>query len=37
MKKPLGIAHRGFAGIAPENTLISFQKALEHKPDADRM
>lgn len=34
MKKTIGIAHRGFAGIAPENTLISFQKALEHKPDA---
>lgn len=23
------IAHRGFSGIAPENTLISFQKAIE--------
>jgi glycerophosphoryl diester phosphodiesterase len=33
MKKPICIAHRGFSGIAPENTLISFQKAIELKPD----
>jgi len=23
------IAHRGFSGIAPENTMVAFQKALE--------
>ena len=34
MKRPIGIAHRGFSGMAPENTLISFAKALECKPDA---
>ncbi|MCB0496949.1 MAG: hypothetical protein KDC79_12495 [Cyclobacteriaceae bacterium] len=27
------IAHRGFSGIAPENTLASFQKAIEAKAD----
>lgn len=27
------IAHRGFSGIAPENTLIAFQKAIESKAD----
>ena len=27
------IAHRGFSGIAPENTLIAFQKAIENKAD----
>jgi len=27
------IAHRGFSGIAPENTLIAFQKAIECKAD----
>jgi glycerophosphoryl diester phosphodiesterase len=27
------IAHRGFSGIAPENTLIAFQKAIEGKAD----
>jgi len=27
------IAHRGFSGIAPENTLIAFQKAIEYKAD----
>ncbi|MDQ0972254.1 glycerophosphoryl diester phosphodiesterase [Neobacillus niacini] len=26
---PLCMAHRGFSGIAPENTLIAFEKALE--------
>ncbi|MCO6360787.1 glycerophosphodiester phosphodiesterase [Roseivirga pacifica] len=25
------IAHRGFSGIAPENTLSAFQKAIDHK------
>ena len=34
MVKPLCIAHRGFSGIAPENTSIAFQKALELHPDA---
>jgi glycerophosphoryl diester phosphodiesterase len=27
------IAHRGFAAVAPENTLAAFRKALEHLPD----
>lgn len=27
------IAHRGFSGMAPENTLIAFQKAIESKAD----
>ena len=27
------IAHRGFSGIAPENTLIAFQKAIDCKAD----
>ena len=27
------IAHRGFSSIAPENTLIAFQKAIECKAD----
>lgn len=27
------IAHRGFSGIAPENTLVSFQKAIEAGAD----
>ncbi|MCX7918021.1 MAG: glycerophosphodiester phosphodiesterase family protein [bacterium] len=34
MHRPICIAHRGFSGIAPENTLISFQKAIELNPDA---
>jgi glycerophosphoryl diester phosphodiesterase len=29
----LKIAHRGFKGIAPENTLLAFQKAIEIKVD----
>jgi glycerophosphoryl diester phosphodiesterase len=33
MFKPICIAHRGFSGIAPENTLIAFQKAIELNPD----
>lgn len=33
MNKVICIAHRGFSGIAPENTLIAFQKAIELKPD----
>lgn len=28
------IAHRGLAGLYPENTKISFEKALEYAPDA---
>lgn len=28
------IAHRGLAGLYPENTLLSFEKALEYGPDA---
>lgn len=27
------IAHRGLSGLYPENTLISFQKALDYQPD----
>jgi glycerophosphoryl diester phosphodiesterase len=27
------IAHRGFSGIAPENTIIAFQKAIESNAD----
>ena len=27
------IAHRGFSGIAPENTIVAFQKAIECKAD----
>lgn len=27
------IAHRGLSGLYPENTLISFEKALEYNPD----
>jgi glycerophosphoryl diester phosphodiesterase len=30
----LKIAHRGFKGIAPENTLLAFQKAVEFNVDA---
>ncbi len=33
MKKPFVIAHRGFSGLYPENTLIAFQKALDLKVD----
>lgn len=29
----IGVAHRGLAGLYPENTLLSFSKALEYKPD----
>ncbi len=28
------IAHRGLAGLYPENTLLSFEKCLEYSPDA---
>jgi len=31
--RPRVIAHRGFSGIAPENTLIAFQKAIEQQAD----
>ena len=30
----LKIAHRGLAGLYPENTMLSFEKCLEYKPDA---
>jgi len=33
MRKPFVIAHRGFSGLYPENTLIAFQKALDLKVD----
>lgn len=29
VKVPIVFAHRGFSGIAPENTLIAFEKAIE--------
>lgn len=29
MKKVLNIAHRGFSGIYPENTMLAFRKAIE--------
>lgn len=32
-KNIINIAHRGFSGRYPENTLLSFQKALEEKVD----
>jgi glycerophosphoryl diester phosphodiesterase len=34
MKRPLIVAHRGGAGLAPENTLAAFHKALELQADA---
>jgi glycerophosphoryl diester phosphodiesterase len=34
MAKPICIAHRGFAGLVPENTIISFQQAMAFNPDA---
>ena len=30
----LRIAHRGLAGLYPENTMLSFEKCLEFRPDA---
>ena len=29
MKKTLNIAHRGFSGVYPENTMLAFEKAIE--------
>jgi glycerophosphoryl diester phosphodiesterase len=34
MRSLICIAHRGFAGMVPENTIISFQKAMAFNPDA---
>jgi glycerophosphoryl diester phosphodiesterase len=34
VKRPLKVAHRGGAGLAPENTLAAFQNALDLKTDA---
>ena len=34
VKRPLTVAHRGGAGLAPENTLAAFRKAVELKCDA---
>src|SRR5699024_1422223 len=34
MNKPLIIAHRGASFYAPENTLISYKKAVEMEADA---
>ncbi|MBI6875756.1 glycerophosphodiester phosphodiesterase [Clostridium aciditolerans] len=33
MKKILNIAHRGFSGIYPENTMLAFEKAVEVQCD----
>lgn len=32
--RPLAIAHRGYSIKYPENTLLSFSKAMEHNPDS---
>ena len=32
-ERPLVIAHRGFSGVAPENTLAAFEKAIEAGAD----
>lgn len=37
MNQPLVIAHRGASGLAPENTLAAFQKALEFGVDRIEM
>ncbi|NFG66661.1 glycerophosphodiester phosphodiesterase, partial [Clostridium botulinum] len=29
MKKTLNIAHRGFSGVYPENTMLAFEKAIK--------
>lgn len=34
MREVMRIAHRGLAGLYPENTLLSFEKCLEYHPDA---
>ncbi len=34
MDRPLRVAHRGSAGLAPENTLAAFRQSLAFKPDA---
>ena len=28
------VAHRGLAGLYPENTMIAFEKSLENAPEA---
>lgn len=33
LERPLVIAHRGYSGVAPENTLPAFEMALEVEPD----
>lgn len=35
--KPLNFGHRGFAGQYPENTILSFQKAIESGADVLEM
>lgn len=34
MREVMRIAHRGLAGLYPENTLLSFEKSLAYQPDA---
>lgn len=34
LNHPINIAHRGFSGLYPENTILAFQKALELGVDA---
>ena len=31
------VAHRGLAGLYPENTMIAFEKCLEYNPEAIEM
>ncbi len=36
-EKPLVIAHRGYSRVAPENTLLAYQKAIEVGADMVEM
>ena len=37
IERPLNIAHRGASGLAPENTLAAFEKAIEIGVDRTEM